>query len=305
MLDLRRLRYFVTVADELHFGRAAQRLHIAQPPLTRHIASLEADLGIRLFERSTRAVTLTPEGAQFLEHARHVLEAVSGAQSSARQLASGAAGRLAIGYTSSIPMSPRFSEIVREFGRQSPEVELDFREVASAEQHRQIEAGVLDIAFGWAPPEPGSEADPRGIARLGVAREPLVVAVPSGSRHAAREAIDFAELAHEAFIVYPPGQGSVLNAALHRLCAKADLTPRLGPTATQVTTLVALVAAERGVAIVPASVAALRMDGVRYVPLAGADALEQTLIWRAQNASRCAQRFAEFARVAAGQPDGE
>lgn len=299
MLDLRRLRYFVTVADELHFGRAAQRLHIAQPPLTRHIASLEAELGIRLFERSTRAVTLTPEGVQFLEHARHVLDAVSGAQSSARQLASGTLGRLAIGYTSSIPMSRMFSEIVREFGRQSPEVELDFREVASGEQYRQIEAGVLDIAFGWAAPEPA----PRGIAQLSVAREPLVAAVPSGSRHAAQETIAFDALAHEAFIVYPPGQGTALNAALYRLCASAGLTPRLGPTATQVATLVALVAAERGVAIVPASVTALQMAGVRYVPLSGAHALEQTLIWRAQNASRCALRFAEFARVATQQAE--
>lgn len=299
MLDLRRLRYFVTVADELHFGRAAQRLHIAQPPLTRHISSLEAELGIRLFERSTRAVTLTPEGAQFLEHARHVLDAAGSAESSARQLAGGTAGRLAIGYTSSIPMSRVFSEIVRAFGRQSPEVELGFREVASAGQYREIEAGVLDIAFGWAAPEPA----PRGIAQISVAREPLVAAVPSGSRHAAREALAFAELAHEAFIVYPPGQGSALNAALYRLCTDAGLTPRLGPTATQVTTLVALVAAERGVAIVPASVTALQMAGVQYVPLLGAYALEQTLIWRAQNASRCALRFAEFARAATQRPE--
>ena len=299
MLDLRRLRYFMTVADELHFGRAAQRLHIAQPPLTRQIASLEAELSIRLFERSTRTVTLTPEGVQFLEHARHVLDAVSGAESSARQLASGISGRLAIGYTSSVPMSRMFSEIVREFGRQSPEVELGFREVASAGQYRQIEAGVLDIAFGWAAPEPA----PPGIAQLSVAQEPLVAAVPSGSRHAAREALAFAELAHEAFIVYPPGQGSALNAALYRLCANAGLAPRVGPTATQVATLVALVAAERGVAIVPASVANLQMPGVRYVPLSGADALEQTLIWRAQNASRCALRFAEFARVAIQHAD--
>ncbi|WP_322056198.1 LysR substrate-binding domain-containing protein [Paraburkholderia sp. J63] len=299
MLDLRRLRYFVTVADELHFGRAAQRLHIAQPPLTRHISSLEAELGIRLFERSTRAVTLTPEGAQFLEHARHVLDAAGSAESSARQLAGGTAGRLAIGYTSSIPMSRVFSEIVRAFGRQSPEVELGFREVASAGQYREIEAGVLDIAFGWAASEPA----PRGIAQISVAREPLVAAVPSGSRHATRDALAFAELAHEAFIVYPPGQGSALNAALYQLCADAGLTPRLGPTATQVTTLVALVAAERGVAIVPASVTALQMAGVQYVPLQGAHALEQTLIWRAQNASRCALRFAEFARAATQRPD--
>ncbi|WP_322052794.1 LysR family transcriptional regulator [Paraburkholderia bannensis] len=291
MLDLRRLRYFVTVADELHFGRAAERLHIAQPPLTRQIAALETELGIRLFERSTRNVTLTPEGQQFLDHARQVIDAALSAQTSAQRLASGAAGRLAIGYTSSIPMSRVFSEIVRAFGRRAPEVELSFREVASVEHHRQIAAGVLDIAFGWAATEPL----PPELTQRVLASEPLVAAVPSSSDHAAHDAIDFAALAHEAFITYPPGQGSALNAALNRLCAKAGLTPRLGPTATQVATLVALVAAERGVAIVPASVAALHMPGVRYVPLAGETPLEQTLLWRAHGASRCALRFVEFA----------
>ncbi len=291
MLDLRRLRYFVTVADELHFGRAAERLHIAQPPLTRQIAALETELGIRLFERSTRAVTLTPEGAQFLDHARRVLDAAASARTSAQRLASGAAGRLAIGYTSSIPMSRVFSEIVRAFGRAAPEVELSFREVASVDHHRQIAAGVLNIVFGWAATEPA----PPEIAQRIVASEPLVAAVPSGSAHAACDVIDFAALAVEAFITYPPGQGSALNAALNRLCAKAGLAPRLGPTATQVATLVALVAAERGVAIVPASVAALQMPGVRYVPLAGEAPLAQTLLWRANDASRCALRFVEFA----------
>ncbi|MBN3858426.1 LysR family transcriptional regulator [Paraburkholderia sp. Ac-20340] len=292
MLDLRRLRYFVTVADELHFGRAAERLHIAQPPLTRQISALETELGIRLFERSTRAVTLTPEGAQFLDHARQVLDAALSAQTSAQRLASGEAGRLAIGYTSSIPMSRVFSEIVRDFGRRAPEVALSFREVGSADHHRQIAAGVLDIAFGWAAAEPA----PPEIAQHVVASEPLVAAVPSGSAYAACESIDFAALAHEAFITYPPGHGWALNAALNRLCAQAGITPRPGPTATQVATLVALVAAERGVAIVPASVAALQMPGVRYVPLAGEAPLEQTLLWRAHNASNCALRFVELAR---------
>jgi DNA-binding transcriptional LysR family regulator len=291
MLDLRRLRYFVTVADELHFGRAADRLHMAQPPLTRQISALETELGIRLFERSTRNVTLTPEGAQFLDQARRVLEAAISAQTSAQRLASGAAGRLAIGYTSSIPMSRTFSEIVREFGRAAPEVELSFREVASVDHHRQIAAGVLDIAFGWA----ATEAAPPAIAQRVLAREALVAAVPCASEHAASDAVEFAALAHEAFITYPAGQGSALNAALYRLCAKTGLTPRLGPTATQVATLVALVAAERGVAIVPASVAALQMPGVRYVPLANEAPLEQTLLWRANDASRCALRFVEFA----------
>ncbi|WP_310631047.1 LysR substrate-binding domain-containing protein [Paraburkholderia sp.] len=309
MLDLRRLRYFVTVADELHFGRAAERLHIAQPPLTRHIASLESELGMRLFERSTRAVTLTPEGAQFLEHARQVIDAADHAEASAQRLAQGTAGRLAIGYTSSIPMSPAFSALVRGFSGEAPEVALTFREVAGTAQPGQIAAGVLDIAFGWAAPDHADDVDnaddtDNAIAQWTVAREPLVAAVPASSEHAARAAIAFESIAHECFIAWPTGQGSALNTALHRLCAQAGVEPRLGPRASQVAALVALVAAGQGVAIVPAFAASLRMADVAYVPLIDAPVLEQTITWRTQDPSRCALRFAAFARAATGvSPD--
>lgn len=304
MLDLRRLRYFVTVADELHFGRAAERLHIAQPPLTRHIASLENELGIRLFERSTRAVTLTPEGAQFLEHARQVIEAAEQAEVSAQRLAHGTAGRLAIGYTSSIPMSPAFSAIVRGFSREAPDVALTFREVAGTAQPRQIESGVLDIAFGWAASDHADNADHAdqadgAVAQLTVARQPMVAAVAANSEYAACAAVAFEALAHESFIAWPPGQGSVLNTALHRLYAQAGVEPRLGPRASQVAALVALVAAGQGVAIVPAFAASLKMADVAYVPLINAPVLDQIIAWRTHDPSRCALRFAAFARAAA------
>lgn len=295
MLDLRRLRYFVTVAEELHFGRAALRLNIAQPPLTRHISALEAELGIRLFERSTRAVQLTPEGALFLERARNVLQAVGEAQTTARKLAQGVTGRIAIGYTSSIPMSDAFAEIVRNAGRALPEVELTFREVATEGQHRQIAEGVLDVGFGWS----ATNVQDEGVRSLVVAREPLVAAVPDASAHARKATIDFAELRDESFLIFPPGYGSALNAALDTLCAQAGVAPRIGPTASQTATLVSLVAAERGVAIVPAFTMALRQSGVAYVPLAGEPALDQTVSWAEPFTSACVERFVELARLVA------
>ncbi|GAB7521073.1 LysR substrate-binding domain-containing protein [Paraburkholderia sp. 2C] len=290
MLDLRRLRYFVTIAEELHFGRAAARLRIAQPPLTRHITALETELGIRLFDRSTRAVRLTSGGALFLEQARAVLQAVDEAEATARKMARGVIGRLVIGYSSSIPMSDVFSDIVRNVSRHLPDVELLFREVSSANQMQQIADGTLDIGFGWSAAKTAKE----GIQSLTVSRDSLVVAVPSTSAYADKAAIDFAELGEETFLNYPPGYGAALNAALDELCARAGITPRMGPTASQMTTLISLVAAERGVAVVPSFTSALQRSGVAYVPLAEPYVFEQTVIWREPFSSTCVERFVEL-----------
>lgn len=291
MLDLRRLRYFVTVAEELHFGRAALRLRIAQPPLTRHIAALEADLDIRLFERSTRAVQLTPAGALFLEHARSVIHAVDEAEATARKMAQGMVGRVVIGYASSIPMSDAFSDIIRNASRSMPEVELAFREVSTATQRQQIANGTMDVGFGWSAKAPGER-----IRSLVVSRESLVAAVPARSKYADKATIEFRELVKENFVTFPAGYGSALNAALEDLCAQEGVTPRTGPTASQITTLVSLVAAERGVAIVPGFTSTLQRSGVAYVPLARPHVLELVVTWSEPFSSSCVEQFIEFAR---------
>ncbi|MEK6354080.1 MAG: LysR substrate-binding domain-containing protein [Burkholderia cenocepacia] len=292
MLDLRRLRYFVTVAEELHFGRAALRLRIAQPPLTRHIAALEADLGIRLFERSTRAVQLTPAGALFLEHARSVIHAVDEAEATARKMAQGVVGRVVIGYASSIPMSDAFSDIIRNASRSMPEVELAFREVSTATQRQLIADGTMDVGFGWSAAKTPGER----IRSLVVSRESLVAAVPARSKYADKATIEFRELVKENFVTFPAGYGSALNAALEDLCAQEGVTPRTGPTASQITTLVSLVAAERGVAIVPGFTSTLQRSGVAYVPLARPHVLELVVTWSEPFSSSCVEQFIEFAR---------
>ncbi|NHV31044.1 LysR substrate-binding domain-containing protein [Burkholderia sp. D-99] len=292
MLDLRRLRYFVVVADELHFGRAALRLRVAQPPLTRHIAALESELGVRLFERSTRAVRLTPEGAAFLEQARNVVSAAAEAEASARKIAQGIAGRIVIGYASAIPMSDTFPDVIRAAGRTMPDVELAFREAATASQRRQIAEGTMDIGFGWA----WDRAPDTPVASLVVSREPLVAAVPAGNPLAGRASVDVAALADETFVIFPQDYGSALAAALDDLCARAGFAPRIGATAAQITTLVSLVAAERGIAIVPGFTATLQRPGVVYVPLAGTRAVEQIVSWNEPFASACVERFVALAR---------
>ncbi|KVM83095.1 LysR substrate-binding domain-containing protein [Burkholderia stagnalis] len=299
MLDLRRLRYFVTVADELHFGRAALRLRIAQPPLTRHIAALEAELGVRLFERSTRAVRLTPEGALFLEQARSVIDAVGEAEATARKMAHGLAGRIVIGYASSIPMSDAFPDWVRRASRSMPDVELAFREVPTTGQRQQIADGTMDVGFGWTAANTrdlANDAHAR-IRSLVVAQEPLVAAVPAHSPYAKRVDVAFAELAAETFVTFPPALGSALNVALEDLCAQAGVAPRVGATAAQITTLVSLVAAERGVAIVPGFTATLQRPGVAYVPLAARYVVDQIVMWREPFASACVERFVGLAQA--------
>ncbi|WP_134461061.1 LysR family transcriptional regulator, partial [Pseudomonas aeruginosa] len=138
MLDLRRLRCFAAVAETLHFGRAAQRLHMAQPPLTRQISALEEELGFRLFDRSSRAVTLTAEGSLFLPYARALLDQLERTAGFARKLAQGLAGHLTLGYASSIALSDLFTEAIRLFRERHPEVQLELLEGASAAQWAQI-----------------------------------------------------------------------------------------------------------------------------------------------------------------------
>lgn len=148
MLDLRRLRCFAAVAETLHFGRAAQRLHMAQPPLTRQISALEEELGFRLFDRSSRAVTLTAEGSLFLPYARGLLDQLERTAGFARKLAQGLAGHLTLGYASSIALSDLFTEAIRLFRERHPEVQLELLEGASAAQWAQIAEGGIDVGWG-------------------------------------------------------------------------------------------------------------------------------------------------------------
>lgn len=155
MLDLRKLRYFLTVAEELHFGRAALRLHLAQPPLTRQISALESELGFRLFDRTSRTVTLTAQGRHFLPYARAVLDQASLTEVIAGKLAAGSAGQLALGYASSIALSDLFSQTIQAFAQRFPDVQLTLVESASGSLYSQVVDGRIDIGMSRLLPESG------------------------------------------------------------------------------------------------------------------------------------------------------
>ncbi|MVZ84154.1 LysR family transcriptional regulator [Burkholderia pseudomallei] len=298
MIDLRRLRYFIVVAEELHFGKAAQRLHLAQPPLTRHISALEGELGLRLFDRSTRSVKLTAEGELFLPHARDVLDAVHRAEIASQRAALGKEGKVALGYTSSVPLCDAFGTLIRNFARSFPDIELSLVEASSAQQGRSIKEGLLDIGIGWK----NSFEDYEGCRVKTIAAEPLVVAVSQERALASEASLAVEQLADETFVLFPPGYGSTLDRKAFDLCATAGFTPRRGPSASQMTTMIALVAAGRGVAIVPEAVSTLRKPGVAYVPLTDESALiELVLMWREAGPSLAARSFVEWHKAHVAQ----
>ncbi|TOY78589.1 LysR family transcriptional regulator [Burkholderia pseudomallei] len=298
MIDLRRLRYFIVVPEELHFGKAAQRLHLAQPPLTRHISALEGELGLRLFDRSTRSVKLTAEGELFLPHARDVLDAVHRAEIASQRAALGKEGKVALGYTSSVPLCDAFGTLIRNFARSFPDIELSLVEASSAQQGRSIKEGLLDIGIGWK----NSFEDYEGCRVKTIAAEPLVVAVSQERALASEASLAVEQLADETFVLFPPGYGSTLDRKAFDLCATAGFTPRRGPSASQMTTMIALVAAGRGVAIVPEAVSTLRKPGVAYVPLTDESALiELVLMWREAGLSLAARSFVEWHKAHVAQ----
>ena len=272
MLDLRKLRYFLTVAEELHFGRAAIRLHLAQPPLTRQISALETELGFKLFDRTSRTVSLTAQGRSFLPYARGVLEQVELAQVIAGKLAAGTAGQLTLGYVSSIALSDLFSQAIQAFALRFPDVQLTLVECASGSLGAQVADGRLDIGLSRLLPQ--GEA----VQALSLGEERLVAAVSSESLLARQPSVNLAQLSAYPLILFPADYGSGLNQSIEQLYRHHGQPLRPGPTGRQITSIIALVAAGQGVALVPACTQSLMNKGVTYRPLAEVDACAQLLV---------------------------
>ncbi|SDR39251.1 DNA-binding transcriptional regulator, LysR family [Pseudomonas grimontii] len=272
MLDLRKLRYFLTVAEELHFGRAALRLHLAQPPLTRQISALEAELGFKLFDRTSRTVTLTAQGRAFLPYARGVLEQVELAQVIAGKLAAGTAGQLALGYVSSIALSDLFSQSIQAFAQRFPDVHLTLVECASGSLGAHVADGRLDIGLSRLLPQNDE------VQALSLGEERLVAAVSSDSALASQADISLAQLSAYPLILFPADYGSGLNQSIEQLYRHHGVPLHTGPTGRQITSIIALVAAGQGVALVPACTRSLMNKGVTYRPLVEADACARLLV---------------------------
>lgn len=257
-MELRHLRYFRAVAEELHFGRAAERLHIAQPPLSQQIRQLERELQVTLLTRSTRSVELTAAGRVYLSRAVEILDAVDAAADQARRTEQGVEGRLMIGCVGSATYS-LLPSLVRELRRVLPDVEVSVQgEMLAPAQVHALRAGEIDLGL-LRPPVRHPD-----ITVETLRRERLLLALPTDHPFAVRESIDVADLADEEFISHAGRGRSRMQAELTALCAAAGFVPTVRHEAEETSTLVTLVAAGLGVALVPEPTSGLDVAGVCY-----------------------------------------
>jgi DNA-binding transcriptional LysR family regulator len=257
-VELRHLRYFRAVAEELHFGRAAERLHMAQPPLSQQILQLERELGVTLLVRSTRKVELTPAGEAYLKQVVAILDSVDEAGAQARRIAEGVEGHLAIGCVGSATYSllPR---LVRALRDELPGVDVSVRgEMLAPAQIAALLTGEIDLALLRPPVEQP------GVLVETVRRDRLLVALPEGHALATRDDLCVSDLRDEEFVAHAGHGRSVMSSILTAMCADAGFVPRIRHEVEETSTLVTLVSAGLGVAIVPEPTAALDIAGVCY-----------------------------------------
>ncbi|MFF0729494.1 LysR family transcriptional regulator [Streptomyces sp. NPDC004134] len=274
MVDLRQMRYFIAVAEELHFGRAAARLHMAQPPLSRQIRLLEGAVGARLLDRSRRSVALTAAGRVFLAEARATVRQADRAVEQTLRAARGETGQLAVAFIDAAIYSV-IPPVVRRFSQVRPGVEVSVTELRIPDQIREVAEGRLQAGFVH-PPVP----DPR-LAVETVFTEELAVALPAGHPLAVRARVDVAELAGTPLIQFPREINPPLFDDIVALCRAAGYTPPSLREASPKQTVIGLVAAGLGASLLPASLENLRRDGVVYRPLAGPGlTVDTSVIWR-------------------------
>jgi DNA-binding transcriptional LysR family regulator len=287
-VELRHFRYFIAVAEERHFGRAARRLGIAQPPLSRQIQALEAELGVQLFERSRRMVELTSAGQSLLGHARSIFQTVDLALHEASRAARGEVGRLAVGYPSSVAYSG-LVELLRAFRQHAPDVQLVLREMPPQDQIDALKDREIDVGFVRNP-----IADP-ALAVERVRSEPLVLAMPADHPLASRRRVPLELLRDEPFVSIPRQRAPAFFDHIMRICHEAGFSPRVVQEAAQLD-LVSLVAAGFGVAIVPLSLKDARRGDIVVRPIQGSPTTELLVAWRRENASPALRSFLELVR---------
>lgn len=302
MFDLRQLRYFVAVAEELSFTRAALRLHLSQPPLSQQIQSLEQDLGVRLLERTKRSVAVTEPGRVFLEHARQILAKVDESRSQVVAAAAGYSGQLRLAYTVSVSFHPAMPQALLRFGQLAPNVRLQLSEMYTEPQFAALLAGQIDV--GFVRDEPSRVRDAGSLRLSVVDREPLMLALPAGHPMSGRSSLRLAEVAGDAFVSQPRELAATLYDRLVKLATRAGFQPSITQHAQQINGLLALVAAGLGLALVPASMRTVRLAGVSYVPLEDPDAfLLLAVASRSDDSSPALQQFLATVAETAIAPD--
>jgi DNA-binding transcriptional LysR family regulator len=289
-MELRHLRYFVTLAEELHFGRAAEKLHIAQPPLSQQIRQLEAELGFELFHRTKRNVQLTEAGQVFLIQVQQIFQQLQQAIQLGQQTSRGEVGKLVIGFVSSATYNI-LPKILKDYRNHVPGVSLELHELTTDQQLEWLREGRIDIGFIRPPVEENK------FSWEIVFQESLMVALPETHQLGNKSYLSLASLVNEAFILFPRKLAPGLYDLIISLCQQAEFSPNVAQEAIQMQTIVSLVAAEMGVAIVPASLQNLQRTGVIYKNIAeSTPKVAIAMIWRSHETSPTVQKFLEIVR---------
>ncbi|HET7086970.1 MAG TPA: LysR family transcriptional regulator [Rhizomicrobium sp.] len=291
MFDISFLRCFVAVAEEMHFGRAAERMNMSQPPFSRQIQILEHILDVQLLQRSSRSVKLTPAGQTFLPEARHILQLLDNATLLTKRMALGKTGSLKIGFTAmtAVGVLPR---LVAGFREKFPNAELRLQEAGSAEQLRKLHSSDIDIAI-VRPPLPQTS-----LQSLCLSSEPLIAAIPATHTLAAKSKIALRDFHGQPFISYLPYEAYYLYTMVGDLLATADVTPNCVQQLTQVHAVIALVHSGIGLSIVPEGARLFNFTNVVLRPIADPQPkpLELLMAWRDDNLNPLVPQMAELAR---------
>jgi len=296
-MEMRHLRCLVAVAEELHFGRAARRLNLSQPPVSLAIKELEAELGVTLFERNSRRIALTSQGEEALHDARAVLARAELLRRRAHESAQGRSGTLTLGFISLAPYS-FLPGALKRFMADHPKVKVTLQESTTDQILGELEIGGLDLGFIFA--SPGMSAT---LAYRPLQRDPLIVALPQAHPLAKAAQVPLEKLAHERFLGFERHYGPMIFDAMVATCMRHGFSPDLFP-ARQMHTIVSLVSGGIGVALVPASVKALHREGVVYRPIRGERTLVETgAAWRKADDSALVQAFVEYLPSLAGAVD--
>lgn len=289
-METRKLRYVLTVAEELSFTRAAARLHMTQPPLTRQIKELEDELGVQLFNRTKRVVQLTKAGEVFVERAQRLLQDLDLLRRASGQAHRGEAGRLTIGFLGAIAFD-LFPRILREYRALMPNVRIELYESDNQALMEGVRSGTIDAAFL----RPYYEhAD---ISMKTLLRDHFVVALPAGHRLAGRKAISISDLVEEPFVTASRSPAPSIYAQTMAICEQAGFHPRVAQVSTHLHTAIALVSAGMGISLVPRSIMTLGLQGVRYAKLRDvSETIEVVVAWSKNDRNAVLARFLELAQ---------
>lgn len=294
-MELRHLRHFVALAEEEHFGRAAERVFVVQQALSNSIRNLEEELGVPLVLRTTRQVQLTPAGKEFLKGARQILSLANQTIDRTRRASQGEVGRLTIGFASGLVFGG-LPEIVRAFREFSPQVSVDLHELTAGEQETALRSGHIDVGLMLLPVR-----DPN-LKSLALWQEHVMAALPSQHPLTKRSQLNISDLSGESFVFFPRHLRATYFDQVMRWCSAAGFTPQVAQEAIEIPTLLSLVAAGVGVFLPLEFFQRLSLPGVTYLPIKDAPIIEIVAVWDAKNTNTpVIEAFLSIAQQVLGQ----